>query len=491
MRSPTLTGAMYSKRLPPLSQPLPYSSASARWIEVGAMATRNVGGASLSQRGLGSPMASANRLRWPASTVAVVGGAATPIWARSRSTTEVICFIRALRAPGGSSTAGEPEHALGDDVALDLGRACVDRLGLRPHPSVLPPSFLDRQRRAWRERTVRSLDANRDLLDALVHLAPVELGERGLRSGRIAVLGFREVAQAVEPEYVRLNLRLRHLLANGDVGAGAAVAGQSAALEPEDRHGDLPARGRFAHDVTVFHHRARQKYLAELTAACHLPDPPHFDTRLVHVDQEEGDAFVRLGLGVAAREQEALVGVVPATRPGLLTVEDPVPIVPFRPGAQTRQVTARVGLAEALAEVQVAGEDLLDVGVLLPLRSVDEQGGREEAHAEPSQDDGRSRLLHLLLVNGLHDRGRLATARLLGPGELQPAGFVKAALPLTLEIGLLVLSKPPHSAVAPLCREVAIEPVADLEPEGFLVSREAQIHGFNYEREPDIARLVV
>src|ERR1700687_3161657 len=130
-----------------------------------------------------------------------------------------------------SSAAGEPEHSLGDDVALDLGRACVDRLSLRPHPSVLPPSVLDRKGRTWRERAVASLDAARPLLDALVHLAPVELGERGLGSGRIAVLSFREVAQAVEPEHMRLDLRLRHLLADCDIGAGSAVAGQSGKLD--------------------------------------------------------------------------------------------------------------------------------------------------------------------------------------------------------------------------------------------------------------------
>jgi len=68
---------------------------------------------------------------------------------------------------------------------------------------------------------------------------------------------------------------------------------------------------------------------------------------------------------------------------------------------------------------------------------------------------------------------------------------VKASLPLTLEVGVLFLSETAHSAVSPLCREVVIEPVADLEPEGLLFSCEAEIHGVNYEREPDIGRLVV
>src|ERR1700674_5007713 len=86
--SPTLTGSMYSNRLPPFSQPLPYSSASGRCAVTGASATRNVGGASNSHRGYESPIASANRLRWPASTTTVVGGPGVPMRARSLSTTE-------------------------------------------------------------------------------------------------------------------------------------------------------------------------------------------------------------------------------------------------------------------------------------------------------------------------------------------------------------------------------------------------------------------
>src|SRR2546427_7511536 len=92
IRSPPLTGSMYPSRFPPLSQPLPYSSASARCIEAGTSATRYVGGASVFQRGLGSPIASVNRFRWPASTVAEIGATVCPIRERRRSTAEVVAI---------------------------------------------------------------------------------------------------------------------------------------------------------------------------------------------------------------------------------------------------------------------------------------------------------------------------------------------------------------------------------------------------------------
>src|ERR1700674_1666402 len=91
--SPTLTGSRYSKRFPPFSQPLPYSSASSRWAVTGASATRKVGGASVSQRGYESPIASANRFSRPASTNVVVGGLGVPIRARSLSTTDGVLLI--------------------------------------------------------------------------------------------------------------------------------------------------------------------------------------------------------------------------------------------------------------------------------------------------------------------------------------------------------------------------------------------------------------
>jgi hypothetical protein len=53
---------------------------------------------------------------------------------------------------------------------------------------------------------------------------------------------------------------------------------------------------------------------------------------------------------------------------------------------------------------------------------------------------------------------------------------VQAALPLALDVGLLFLSEAADALVAPLGREVAIEPAADFLSEPFLVRREAEIH---------------
>src|SRR5205814_10704383 len=152
-------------------------------------------------------------------------------------------------------------------------------------------------------------------------------------------------------------------------------------------------------------------YLRELAAARHLADAPDLDARLVHVDQEEADALVRLTLGAGAREQEALVRVVSAARPCLLPVQHPLAVLALGAGAQAREVAARVGLAESLAEDQLAAEDAVDVLVLLPLSAVSNKRRRKERHAEPAEDDRGAGARHLLLVDRLHHRRRAAAAR--------------------------------------------------------------------------------
>src|SRR2546427_163591 len=85
-----------------------------------------------------------------------------------------------------STAARQAEHALGDDVALDLRGTGVDRLRLCPHPSVLPAAVFDRERGFRRQRTVHAFDANRGFLEPFVHLAPVELDHARLRAWRVA-----------------------------------------------------------------------------------------------------------------------------------------------------------------------------------------------------------------------------------------------------------------------------------------------------------------
>src|SRR5206468_1303053 len=257
---------------------------------------------------------------------------------------------------------------------------------------------------------------------------------------------------------------------------------QPAAFEAEDGHRDLPAVARLTDQVAVIYLRAGEKYLRELAAASHLADAPHLDARLVHVDEEEADALVRLTLSAGAGEQEALVRVVRAAGPGLLPVQHPPAVLALGARAQAGEVAARIWLAESLAEDQVAAEDPIDVLVLLPLSAVSQKRRGEKRHAEPAEDLWRAGASHLLLVYRLHHRRGPAAARHFRPAELQPSGLVEHALPAALEVLVIVLAIAAHPTVTPLGRQVLVEPGPDLFPEGLLFLREAEIHDSQISR---------
>ncbi len=293
---------------------------------------------------------------------------------------------------------------------------------------------------------------------------------------------------------MRLDLRLGDLLPGGRIRARPAVAcerGQlghralkacglrkTAPLESENRHCDLPAVARIADQVAVIDFRVGEKDLAELPAASHLLDAPDLDARLLHVDEEKTDAPVRLGARIRAREKEALLRIVRAARPGFLSAEYPLAVSPLRLCSQSGEVAARVGLAETLAEDQLAAQDLVDVGLFLPGGAVRQEGWRQERHAEATEDAGRAGFRHLLLVDRLHHRRRASTAGLFGPSELQPAALVELALPFPLQLRVLFVAIASLSVLSPVPREIRVEPASNLGPEGFLLGREAQIHGF-------------
>src|SRR5437660_5832884 len=169
--------------------------------------------------------------------------------------------------------------------------------------------------------------------------------------------------------------------------------------------------------------------------------------------------------------------MVGTARPGLLSAEDPLAVATLGSRTQAREVAAGIRLAEALAEDKLAAKALFVVRLLLPVGAMRDEGRREKGHTEATQDARRTRLGHLLLVDRLHYGRGATTSGDLRPAELQPASLVQPPLPPALVLGLLFLAVAACDAVAPLRRQVAVEPASDLLPEGLLVGREAEIHG--------------
>src|SRR5919202_2997011 len=251
----------------------------------------------------------------------------------------------------GAYLLGQAEHALADDVLLDLVGAGVDRPGARPDEGVGPAAALAVARQALVEGKLRGQPAGElavrpedlldQLLDPLVELRVVELGDRRLRAGAPPLLQPREDAQRAVAQHLDLGVDAAELLADQRVldrrlavalegardleqpGEGRLVAADAAErvaapLVGEGRLRDLPAGVQLADKVLGRHADVVEEDLAELLAAADLLQGPDRHPRRVHVDQEAGDALVLRRRRVGARQQQAPVAVQAAARPDLM-----------------------------------------------------------------------------------------------------------------------------------------------------------------------------
>src|SRR3984957_12763152 len=132
------------------------------------------------------------------------------------------------RWPGASVTRhprclGQAERPFADDVPLYLAGARVDGAGPAAQEDVLP--LADRISVAVRpQQPVAALDADRDLAEPLVVLAPEQLGHRGLRARRPALGHLGEGAQPAEPHDLGLGVGPGELLPHQGVAGLAALA---------------------------------------------------------------------------------------------------------------------------------------------------------------------------------------------------------------------------------------------------------------------------
>src|SRR5690606_10934958 len=104
--------------------------------------------------------------------------------------------------------------------------------------------------------------------------------------------------------------------------------------------------------------------LAEVLAAGHVLDRDDRDAGGVHVDDQLGQALVRLGVGVGAADEVDQVGLGSAGVPDLLPVHHEVVAVALGPGADRGHVRAGVGLGHPYAPRRGAVQDLGEVAAL-------------------------------------------------------------------------------------------------------------------------------
>ncbi len=242
---------------------------------------------------------------------------------------------------------GKAEHPLGDDVALDLVAAAVQGVGAGEEEEVLPA--IELVRLASGRQRVGARDLHRQLAQPPVPARPDQLGDVVGPGGRLG-----ERPDGVDAHDLELGALRGEPVADDRVVEGAVAAGEldqvvelalepdllaehrDAALEPEQRHRDLPAVARLADDHRRGRAGAGEEDLVELRAAGDLLDRADVDAVLVERHQEERQAVVPRRAELGAGDHEDPVGLVRPRGPDLLAVDRP----PSSPSSTARVLTA-------------------------------------------------------------------------------------------------------------------------------------------------------
>src|SRR5205085_602465 len=123
-----------------------------------------------------------------------------------------------------SRFSGEPEHPFADDVALDLTRASVDRLG----PAGQEDAFelvrlVGTFTRRFDREGVGALDTHCCLAEVAMPRRPEELADAGLGTERALLHQIREHAHAVVLHDLQTDVALRELVAQSGLGCRAVL----------------------------------------------------------------------------------------------------------------------------------------------------------------------------------------------------------------------------------------------------------------------------
>ena len=112
------------------------------------------------------------------------------------------------------------------------------------------------------------------------------------RGGLLALAAAGRLLQLADLPVEHAVLLTRRARPNAAATATATAAADALAFVCQRGHRHRPAVVGRPDDVLVRHHRVGEEHLVEGGAAVHLLERAHVDARLVHVDDEVGDALV-------------------------------------------------------------------------------------------------------------------------------------------------------------------------------------------------------
>gem|GEM_PF-5844522 len=255
---------------------------------------------------------------------------------------------------------------------------------------------------------------------------------------------------------------------------GRADAGQARALVGQQVLGAGPTLVFLTDKVFHRHADIVEEDLVDLVVAVQGDDRPHTDARALHVDQQEADAALLLGLGVGAHQAEDHVGVLTKGGPGLLAVDHVVVAVTHGAGLEAGEVGAGTGLGIALAPPVLTGEDArqIMVDLLLGAELDDHRSDHVDAegHGTRCAEGGA-----LLVEDVLFHRAPGGAAQLHRPARRIPAALDQDLLPaLVIFLGHVLAELDLGGDVR---RQLAFQKGAYFIAEGELFGRVVDVHG--------------
>src|ERR1700730_2070892 len=288
-----------------------------------------------------------------------------------------------------------------NNVALHLGGAGFDGISASAQVSVGPNSFVDGVRVAAQELAVGTEQFLRDLLEALVELAPEDFLDRALRARYTSGGDAAEGAHLVEAHDFNLRAALCELLADDRVlSGGPAVAldrprefdktGNIAlegkmqasavrtALVHQGAHRHIPSVIHFAENIFKRDANIAEEQLVEFGLPGHLTQGANFDAGRFHIHEEDGESFVFRRARVGANDEFTPIAHPAVAGPDLLAVHDVVIAVQPCFHLQTREIGTGVGLGKALAPDFFSAQNFRNIALFLRFCSAGDDGGADE-----------------------------------------------------------------------------------------------------------------
>ena len=181
------------------------------------------------------------------------------------------------------------------------------------------------------------------------------------------------------------------------------------------------------------HFHIIEEHLIHLMRAINGDDGAHGDAGRIHLNHEEGNAFLLLGrFRIGAHQQKDPIGVLRQCRPGFLPIDDIMIAFPHGPRFQRRQVRPSPGFRKALAEPEIKIGKLRQEELLLFFRAKGNQH-RAQHIAVEAEWNRRRCALQFFQQNKALDGGPIALPTpFRRPMRHAPALGIQLLLPIQL-----------------------------------------------------------